>query len=129
MLSNASVHPTVPTTDLERARDFYEGVLGLDLVMDRGDSVVYKCSDTYLTVYQRPTASSGQHTVASFNVDNLDDVVDEMLDRGIVFDTFEVPGVELDWDDRGIVQMEDMRGGWFKDPDGNVLAIGEFPME
>jgi catechol 2,3-dioxygenase-like lactoylglutathione lyase family enzyme len=130
MLSNSLVHPTIPTTNLERARAFYEDVLGLTVSLEREDGVVYRCGGTYLTLFERATASSGEHTVASWQVENLDEVADELIARGVEFDTFEMPGMELNWDDRGILDMgEMMRGGWFRDPDGNVLAIGQFPLE
>lgn len=123
MLSNASVHPTIPTVNLDRARDFYENVLGLEVYREMDENgVMYRCGDTVLALFPRATASSGQHTVASFQVgDQFDAIVDGLLERGVTFDTFDMPGIE--WDDRGIATMGAMQGGWFKDPDGNILAV------
>jgi len=127
MLTNASVMAVIPVTDIARAREFYEGVLELEVIreiLEQG-TVVYQLSGTHLLIYQRATASSGEHTVASFQVgEDFDQIVDGLIARGITFDTFEIPGVELPWDDRGVLMSEEMSTGWFKDPDGNVLALG-----
>jgi catechol 2,3-dioxygenase-like lactoylglutathione lyase family enzyme len=127
MLSNARISAVIPVTDLARARDFYEGILGLPLlteVLDQG-TVIYQSTGTYLTVYQRQTASSGQHTIAAFELGgDFDAVVDALMSYGITFDTFEIPGVDLPWDDRGVLNDGTRATAWFKDPDGNVLAIG-----
>ncbi|MCI0711875.1 MAG: VOC family protein [Chloroflexi bacterium] len=127
MLSKASVSAVIPVTDLDRAREFYEDLLDLTVYREELEqgTVVYDCNGTMLIVYQRATASSGEHTVAGFQVDEgFDEVIDRMLDYGITFDTFEIPGVPLDWDERGVLWDGERGTAWFKDPDGNVLAIG-----
>lgn len=127
MLSNASIIAMIPVTDIERARDFYEGLLGLNVVMENIDegSVLYESRGTRLLVYQRATPSSGEHTVASFHIDEgFDDVVNSLLDNNITFDTFEMPGRDLPWDDRGVLTDGNRSSVWFKDPDGNIIAIG-----
>jgi catechol 2,3-dioxygenase-like lactoylglutathione lyase family enzyme len=127
MFSNATITAIIPVTDLERARDFYEGLLGFQIYTEQLEqgSVTYKSRSTFLTVYQRQTASSGEHTVAAFDLAaDFDDVVNELLDSGIIFDTFDIPGVDMPWDERGVLSDGDMSSAWFKDPDGNVLAIG-----
>jgi catechol 2,3-dioxygenase-like lactoylglutathione lyase family enzyme len=128
MLSGSTIAAVVPVTDLERARRFYEDLLGLEVFMEQADrgTVVYHSAGTNLMVYERPTASSGEHTVAAFIVDvgDFDSVIDRLVDHGITFDTFEMPGMDLPWDDRGVLQEEGRASAWFKDPDGNVLSIG-----
>jgi catechol 2,3-dioxygenase-like lactoylglutathione lyase family enzyme len=128
MLSNAKISAVVPVTDLDRARTFYEGVLGLRIFkedFDRG-TVIYHSADTYLLIYQRQTASSGEHTVVAFEIDgDVEAVLDGLLERGITFDTFEIPGVDMPWDARGILRDGDNYAAWFKDPDGNVINVGK----
>src|SRR5262249_46480905 len=129
MLGNAKISAVIPVTDLARAREFYEGLLGLSVFRDVAEqaTVVYQSSGTFLTVYQRQTASSGEHTIAAFELedDSFDDVIDQLLAQGITFDTFEIPGVELPWDDRGVLTEGDRASAWFKDPDGNVINVGK----
>lgn len=127
MFSNAKMIATIPVTDIDRARDFYEGLLGLNVYREEPEqgAVLYQGGGTMLLVYQRATPSSGEHTVATFQLEQgFDDAVDYLLDNGITFDTFEIPGVELPWDERGVLDDGNRASAWFKDPDGNVLAVG-----
>jgi catechol 2,3-dioxygenase-like lactoylglutathione lyase family enzyme len=128
MLANATFTAVIPVTDLDRARDFYEGVLELNVyqaVPEQG-TIVYESHGTHLLIYQRQTASSGEHTVAGFELQgDFDAVVDGLLARGVTFDTFEIPGVELPWDERGVLNDGQRASAWFKDPDGNVLALSQ----
>jgi len=128
MLSNSRISAVIPVTDLARARQFYEGVLGLTVlreILEQG-TVIYHSAGTYLTIYQRQTASSGEHTIAAFELEgDFDAVIDRLSARGVTFDTFEIPGVDLPWDDRGVLKDGNRSSAWFKDPDGNVLAIGK----
>jgi catechol 2,3-dioxygenase-like lactoylglutathione lyase family enzyme len=128
MLSNARISAVIPVTDLARAHEFYEGVLGLPVFRERLEqgTVIYHSAGTYLTIYQRQTASSGEHTIAGFELEgDFDAVVDGLMARGITFDTFEIPGVDLPWDDRGVLNDANRPSAWFKDPDGNVLVVGK----
>src|SRR5262245_6028512 len=105
MLTNAKIGAVIPVTDLDRARKFYEGVLGLPILKEdlAMGSVFYSSAGTYLQIYQRPTASSGEHTIAGFELgDGFDAAVDDLIAHGITFDTFEIPGVNLPWDERGV---------------------------
>ncbi|MAS36301.1 MAG: glyoxalase [Anaerolineaceae bacterium] len=128
MLSNAKISAVVPVTDLGRARDFYEGVLGLSVWredQERG-TVLYHGAGTYLLIYVRQTASSGEHTIVAFEIEgDADAVLDGLIEQGITFDTFEIPGVEMQWDDRGVLKDGAMVAAWFKDPDGNVINVGQ----
>lgn len=126
MLKDAPVQPTIPVTDLERAKSFYSKRLGLEADQEVEDHVIYRCGgNTRLTVFQRATPTSGEHTAASFEVEDLDAVVQELEAAGITFETFpEMPGVEID----GAIHTyagADIRGSWVKDPDGNLIAISE----
>ena len=130
MLSNARVHAVIPVTDLGRARQFYEGVLGLTVkqVQEQRGTVVYECGGTHLEIYRRQSASSGDHTIAGFELsDDFDAVVDSLVAKGLTFDTFTIPGVPLHWDARGVLKDGDRGAAWFKDPDGNVLVITQNP--
>jgi catechol 2,3-dioxygenase-like lactoylglutathione lyase family enzyme len=127
MLSNARISAVIPVTDLTRARDFYEGLLGLPVFSEilEQATVIYQSAGTYLTVYQRQTASSGEHTIAAFDVgSDFNAVAEALMAQGITFDTFEIPGVDMPWDERGVLNDGIHSVAWFKDPDGNVLSIG-----
>lgn len=126
MFANARISAVIPVTDINRARNFYEGLLGLSVFRyeEEQRTVIYQSGGTFLTVYERATASSGEHTIAAFEITgDFDAVADALLANGITFDTFEIPGVEIPWDERGVVKDRGLSSAWFKDPFGNVLAI------
>jgi hypothetical protein len=59
----------------------------------------------------------------TFEVADVDAVVDDLVSRGVTFEQYDFPGVKTD--ERGVAQIQGERGAWFKDPDGNILAIGQ----
>ena len=134
MLAGARIFAIVPTTDLARARRFYGGTLDLpevavpggDQAIDEGQLAFAGADGSVLFIYQRPMAAPPEHTVAGFAVDAFDETVDALIARGVTFEVYrDMPGVQ--WDERGVADMGGMRGAWFKDPDGNILALEEMP--
>ena len=123
MLTDARVMAIVPTTDLARAKGFYGQTLGLtDLqVSAPGPQVFYRCGGgTLLEVYQRPTAGDAQHTLASWEVSDVRVAVDQLRDRGVRFEDYDLPEVKTD---DGVATAGDYQEAWFRDPDGNILRI------
>ena len=122
-LADARVMAIVPTTDLARAKAFYGGTLGLveANVPTPGPQVVYRCGgNTLLEVYERPTAGEAQHTLASWEVSDLRAAVDQLRNRGVRFEEYNLPEVKTE---DGISATGDLREAWFRDPDGNILRI------
>ena len=124
MLANAPIAPTIPVTDLAKAREFYEGKLGLNVKQeDEGEGLLLEAGKgSMLYLYKRPPAPS-QHTLASFHVQDIDAEMDELIAKGVEFEHYDMPGLKTD--EKGIAVMGTMRGSWFKDPDGNILALDE----
>lgn len=123
MLAAARVEATVPAAKLSRAREFYEGVLGLSAAgsYTPGVDVVYECGDaTRLLVYEHPGPPVPPRTVAQFVVDDVAGAVAQLRERGVRFEDYDMP--ELRTVD-GVAVVGEMRFAWFKDPDLNVLAI------
>lgn len=123
MLSSASAHATVAVTDIGRARTFYEETLGLRSKEERSDGVLYEAGNTWFLVYPSQFAGTNQATSMTFDVDDLDSLVDELSGRGVTFEQYDFPGLKTD--ERGIAEIQGERGVWFKDPDGNILAVGQ----
>ena len=121
-LSDAMLVTTIPVADLERAKQFYGETLGLKILWEAGPSVRFEAGNgTQLSTFRRgPTKAD--HTVAHFEVEQLDLVVRDLESRGVTF---------LDYDEGPlkttghIAQMGSSRGAWFRDPDGNVLGVRE----
>jgi predicted enzyme related to lactoylglutathione lyase len=112
----------IPTQDLARAKEFYEGKLGLTPEDDPG-GVLYRCAEgTAFAVFMSSGKTSGTHTQLGFDVDDIDAEVSSLAARGITPDPVDIPGATVE---NGIVTLPDGsgRGIWFKDPDGNVLAV------
>ena len=115
--------PTIAVSDLERARKFYGETLGLQVKDERSDGVMYDGGGgTTLLVYPSQFAGTSQSTSMSFEVKDVKTTVNELRERGVVFEEYDLPGLKtVD----GIAVIEGMKGAWFKDPDGNILAIDE----
>jgi len=123
MLGDARVDATIPTADLDRARDFYGGTLGLrptDRAL-RGREVVYDCGGgTRLLLYERQKTGTADHTLAHFIVDDLEATVQTLRGRGVTFEEYDLPDITtVD----GVATFADFKAAWFRDPDGNIIAI------
>lgn len=121
MLANAAVHPTLPVVDLERARNFYEEKLGFKVVRtDPSPGAVLQAGDgTILYIYQR-AATKADHTAASFTVKDVEAMVKEIKAKGVIFEDIDQPGLKtVD----GVATIGDLKGAWFKDTEGNILAL------
>jgi catechol 2,3-dioxygenase-like lactoylglutathione lyase family enzyme len=122
-LGDHKLNVSVAVSDMGAARDFYERKLGLSTVQEGADgSRIYATGGAAsLHVYPSP-ANAGQSnaTLATWYVDDVGRVVDELTPKGVTFERYE--GLEAD--ERGISPRAG--GGqvaWFKDPDGNTFAV------
>lgn len=123
MLTDARVVAIVPTSDLARAREFYEGTLELEDsgAPTPGPEVIYRCGNgSLLQVYETSSAGAAQHTLASWEVGDVKAAVDGLRSRGVRFEDYDFP--EFKTDD-GIATAGDSQAAWFRDPDGNILCL------
>ena len=120
MLSSYTPVATLPTSDLTKARSFYEDTLGLSVQQDMAGAVTYTCGSGNLFLYESAYAGTNKATSVTFDVPaaEFDAEVDELRKRGVEFATYEMEGVE--WND-GVATMDGMQAVWFSDPDGNIL--------
>jgi catechol 2,3-dioxygenase-like lactoylglutathione lyase family enzyme len=111
---------TIPVSDLEAAKHFYGETLGLTQLWDNPASVRYRCGDlSEVSVFRRPGTETG-HTLAHFEVDDIEATVAELEAKGVTFlDYTEGPLVTT----HHIAPMGPARGAWFTDPDGNTLGL------
>jgi len=124
MLGNSRVTPTIAVTDLEKAKDFYENKLGLKLnpSMQDMDGVLYDAGEgTNLYIYLRTNPSKADHTLVSFRVDNIEKTIEDLSQKGVVFEHYDMPGLKTD--DVGIATIGSAKSAWFKDPDENILSV------
>jgi catechol 2,3-dioxygenase-like lactoylglutathione lyase family enzyme len=119
MLANAKAYNGFAVDDLERAREFYEDTLGLRTTpMDEHLMTLHLPGDRDTLVYVSPGFAPATYTILNFEVEDIDDTVDALGERGVQFERYE--GMEQD--ESGI-----SRAGpdiaWFKDPAGNILSV------
>ena len=123
MFETLRATPTIAVSDLERAKKFYGETLGLKVKDERADGVRYEAGGGSLVlVYPSQFAGTAQSTYMGFDVDDVEKAVGELRERGVVFEDYDMPGLKtVD----GIAEIEGVKGAWFKDPDGNILSIGQ----
>ena len=122
-LSDGKVSPAVGVSDMAKAKEFYEGKLGLTGGGETADGGVdYQCGGgTRLHVYPSPSAKPSGATLAAWDVDDFEAVVDELIGNGVNFEQYaEGP---LKTDEKGIAALNGDKIAFVKDPDGNILAI------
>lgn len=126
MLRDAPVMAVLPAVDIERAKAFYTEKLDLRAVDSPsvGGDAAFECGDgTLLYIYERE-GTKAEHTVAGWLVEDIQKAVEELRQRGVEFEHYDLPSLKTD--ERGIAKLEGSKSAWFKDSEGNILAINEF---
>jgi catechol 2,3-dioxygenase-like lactoylglutathione lyase family enzyme len=130
MLDQFEVATRLPAQDLDRARTFYAEKLGLHPAEERPGGLLYRCGGTKFVVFASAGHSSGNHTQMAWTVDDIEAVMTELRDRGVEFEHYDLPGLRTV---NGIIEVKGNypsigtgeRGAWFRDSEGNLLAIGQ----
>lgn len=121
MLSQAKIHATIPAQDLERARAFYESVLGLKPASVAAGGIFYQVNDgSRLLVFPSSGRASGGHTQLGFTVDDIDAEVGALRQKGVVFESYDMPQFDTT---TSIATFPGSRSAWLKDTEGNLLGI------
>ncbi|HEX6207066.1 MAG TPA: VOC family protein [Actinomycetota bacterium] len=124
MFKPRSVHPTIPVRDLEAAKAWYAEKLGIEPDRDDFDGSWFKIGDRDLLLYPSGFAGTNQATTAEFLVDDVPEAVADLRERGVVFEEYDFPELKTV---EGIATFGDQQTAWFKDPDGNILALTSLP--
>jgi catechol 2,3-dioxygenase-like lactoylglutathione lyase family enzyme len=122
MLGSKDAVANIAVKDLETAKRFYEGTLGLKPIDSEDDElVVYKSGNTVLNVYRSQYAGTNKATAVTWSVgDDVEGVVRALKAKGVSFEHYDMPGAKLEGD---VHVFGDMKVVWFKDPDGNILNL------
>jgi catechol 2,3-dioxygenase-like lactoylglutathione lyase family enzyme len=122
MLGSMKIVAFVPIKDSEKARSFYEGVLGLRFVKDDGFALVFEANGIMVRAAQMKDFTPAQFTVLGWQVYEIENVVRDLQKKGVHFEIF------------GFFQQDELgiwtaptgdKVAWFKDPDGNILSVSE----
>ena len=121
MLGDNDAMATLAVRNLASARKFYEGTLGLKSVHAEGDqAITYKSGKSQLLVYQSQYAGTNTATAATWMVSDIEGVVKDLKAKGITFEHYDMPGVTR----KGDIHIGGpLKNAWFKDPDGNIIAL------
>ena len=123
MLKIKRVGAAMPAQDVKRARQFYEQKLGLKPTNEQPDgSAMYMVGETGFLVFPSMGKASGDHTQMALDVDDVEDAVRELRKSGVRLEEYDFP--ELKTQD-GLATLPDgSMGAWFKDTEGNLIAVG-----
>jgi len=118
-----SIYTVLPATDLGRARAFYRDKLGLEATMEKPGMLAYSGPSGYIfQLYETATAGTAQNTQMGWSTSDLDADVDELRQRGVVFEEYDLPGLRTE---NGIAFVGTERSAWFKDTEGNTICLSQ----
>jgi predicted enzyme related to lactoylglutathione lyase len=121
MLQNSPMFAYIPAKDLPRARQFYEQKLGFKPKQEIAGGVVYEFGDhTACFLYPTENAGTSKASQAFWQVDDVEREVAELKSRGVKFEDYDMPGEKSP---SGVVTAGGAKAAWFKDSEGNIMAI------
>jgi|SRR5579862_9252808 len=123
MVGDNRISAVLVSTDLDRSRDFYENKVGLKLSPETiPNHLLFDCGNgTTLLVYGRGGGNAADHTQVRFWTSDVAQDVADLLDRGIVFEEYDMGAFKTV--DHVVTTAGIGRSAWFKDPDGNTIAL------
>lgn len=123
-LRELDVTAAIPAQDLDRARAFYAEKLDLKPDEERSDGLLYRCGSGMFLLFPSSGKASGDHSQLGWDTPDIEATVRELRERGVVFEEYDLPGFKtVD----GIAEIDGVRAAWFKDSEGNLLAVGQLP--
>jgi predicted enzyme related to lactoylglutathione lyase len=122
MLRTAPIRAYIPATNVARARKFYEELVGLQPREDYAGGVVYECGGSEVFLYPTPNAGTSKASQAFWQVADVEAEVSELKGRGVVFEEYNFPGLTTK---NSIATGGGAKTAWFKDTEGNILAISQ----
>jgi predicted enzyme related to lactoylglutathione lyase len=124
MLGNANAYSGFAVDDIERAKEFYGETLGLKVEDGEVEGLltIQLAGDRPILVYPKPDFEPATYTILNFEVEDIDETVDELSARGVTFERYD----GFDQDEKGIARgPQGPPIAWLKDPAGNILAVLE----
>ena len=121
MLGDHPIHPVLLAKDLAAAREFYHDKVGLEILIENDDAIVFRCGGgTQLDVTKSTVGTADEQTQVSWQVPDLRAEVAELRSRGVKVEDYDMPGLKTD---DGIADLGFALAAWIVDPGGNALAI------
>ena len=121
MLQKSPMHAYIPAADIARARKFYEEKLGFKPKEEVAGGVIYEFGEGTLSfMYPTPNAGTSKASQAFWRVDDVEREVAELKARGVKFEEYDFPGLKTV---NGVATGETGKAAWFKDSEGNIMAV------
>jgi predicted enzyme related to lactoylglutathione lyase len=122
MLRNAKAFSGFSVDDTARVKPFYSDTLGLNVTEDHGMLNLHLANGADILIYPKGSHHEpATYTILNFEVENIDQAVDELTRRGVQFQHYNEP--EMKTDEKGIMRGNGPDIAWFKDPAGNILSV------
>ncbi|RFZ83507.1 VOC family protein [Mucilaginibacter terrenus] len=129
MLADAKTFSSFSVDDIEAAKKFYAGALGLKVDQDEqmGNILTVHLSGGHFIVYPKPNHTPATFTVLNFVVDNIDEAVNQLKEKGVNFESYDSEYLKTDDNNifRGDGGFKGPSIAWFTDPAGNILSVIE----
>jgi catechol 2,3-dioxygenase-like lactoylglutathione lyase family enzyme len=120
MFQDSPMYSYIPAADVARARRFYEGTLGFRPKQELNGGVVYEfAGGTACFLYLTPNAGTSRASQAFWDVKDIEAEVAELRRRGVSLEKYDMPGTDAN----GITTAGGAKAAWFKDSEGNILAV------
>lgn len=121
MFRDTKAYSGFSVDDIPRAKEFYGDTLGLEVSEENGLLTLHIAGDRGTLVYPKPDHTPAEFTILNFPVDDVEQAVDELTERGVEFERYQ--GTEVETDEKGIFRGGGPLIAWFRDPAGNVLSV------
>jgi predicted enzyme related to lactoylglutathione lyase len=122
MLRNAPIRAYIPASNIARARKFYEEIVGLQPKEEYAGGVIYECGGASVFMYPTPNGGTSKASQAFWQVNDVESEVAELKARGVKFEEYDMPGLTME---NNIVTAGGAKTAWFKDTEGNILAVSQ----
>jgi catechol 2,3-dioxygenase-like lactoylglutathione lyase family enzyme len=123
MLKDSKGFSGFAAPDLAKVKEFYSGVLGLEVTDEHGLLTLHLAGGNNVLIYPKADYIPATFTVLNFPVADVEQAVDELSKRGVRFEKYDGP--EIKTDEKGIMRGNGPTIAWFKDPAGNILSVLE----
>ena len=120
MLKTAPIRAYIPALDVARARKFYEQAVGLTPKEEYAGGVIYECGGAEVFMYPTPNAGTSKASQAYWEVEDVEAEVAKLKARGVVFEEYEGMAMK-----HHIATGGGAKTAWFKDTEGNILAVSQ----
>lgn len=123
MLSQSRAVAILPGKDLNKSKEFYTNTLGLKLEGEFPGVVMFSAGEgSRVVVYEKPDGTKAEHTVLGFDVEDLAMEMAALRDKGVAFEEYDLPNLKTV---EGVADFGPVKSAWFKDPDGNIIALNQ----